>query len=137
VQHIEMARDIAQRFNHLFGLGRELFVLPEANIDERVAMLPGLDGRKMSKSYDNTIPLFEGGAKGLREAIARVVTDSRLPGEPKDADASQLVAIFDAFASDVGATRSSAWASASNAIWGRCASAMPNWWRTPSASKKH
>ena len=100
VQHIEMARDIAQRFNHLFGLGRELFVLPEANIDERVAMLPGLDGRKMSKSYDNTIPLFEGGAKGLREAIARVVTDSRLPGEPKDADASQLVAIFDAFASD-------------------------------------
>ena len=100
VQHIEMARDIAQRFNHLFGAGRELFVLPEANIDERVALLPGLDGRKMSKSYDNTIPLFEGGAKGLREAIARVVTDSRLPGEPKDADGSQLVAIFDAFASD-------------------------------------
>ena len=100
VQHIEMARDIAQRFNHLFGAGRELFVLPEANIDERVAMLPGLDGRKMSKSYGNAIPLFEGGAKGLREAIARVVTDSRLPGEPKDAEASQLVAIFDAFASD-------------------------------------
>ena len=100
VQHIEMARDIAQRFNHLFGAGRELFVLPEANIDERVAMLPGLDGRKMSKSYGNSIPLFEGGAKGLREAIARVVTDSRLPGEPKDAEASQLVAIFDAFASD-------------------------------------
>jgi tryptophanyl-tRNA synthetase len=100
VQHIEMARDIAQRFNHLFGAGRELFVLPEANIDERVAMLPGLDGRKMSKSYDNTIPLFEGGAKGLREAIARVVTDSRLPGEPKDPEASQLVSIHDAFASD-------------------------------------
>jgi tryptophanyl-tRNA synthetase len=100
VQHIEMARDIAQRFNHLFGAGRELFVLPEANVDERVAMLPGLDGRKMSKSYDNAIPLFEGGAKGLREAIARVVTDSRLPGEPKDPDASHLVAIFEAFASD-------------------------------------
>ena len=100
VQHIEMARDIAQRFNHLFGAGRELFVLPQANIDERVAMLPGLDGRKMSKSYDNAIPLFEGGAKGLRDALARVVTDSRLPGEPKDADASHLVAIFDAFASD-------------------------------------
>jgi tryptophanyl-tRNA synthetase len=99
-QHIEMARDIAQRFNHLFGAGRELFVLPEADIDDRVATLPGLDGRKMSKSYDNTIPLFEGGARGLREAIARVVTDSRLPGEPKDADASQLVAIHDAFASD-------------------------------------
>ena len=100
VQHIEMARDIAQRFNHLFGAGRELFVLPQANIDERVAMLPGLDGRKMSKSYDNAIPLFEGGAKGLREALARVVTDSRAPGEPKDPDGSHLVAIFEAFASD-------------------------------------
>jgi tryptophanyl-tRNA synthetase len=99
-QHIEMTRDLAQRFNHLFGAGRELFVLPEADIDERVAMLPGLDGRKMSKSYDNTVPLFEGGAKGLRDAIARVVTDSRAPGEPKDADASQLVAIYEAFASD-------------------------------------
>jgi tryptophanyl-tRNA synthetase len=100
VQHIEMTRDLAQRFNHLFGRGRELFVLPEADVDDRVAMLPGLDGRKMSKSYDNTVPLFEGGAAGLREAIARVVTDSRAPGEPKDADASQLVAIFEAFASD-------------------------------------
>ena len=100
VQHIEMARDIGQRFNHLFGAGRELFVLPQANIDERVAMLPGLDGRKMSKSYDNAIPLFEGGAKGLRDSLARVVTDSRLPGEPKDPEASHLVALFDAFASD-------------------------------------
>jgi tryptophanyl-tRNA synthetase len=100
VQHIEMARDLAQRFNHLFGAGRELFVLPEASVDERVAMLPGLDGRKMSKSYDNTVPLFEGGAKGLREAIARVVTDSRAPGEAKEPEGSQLVAIFEAFASD-------------------------------------
>ncbi|MES2100791.1 MAG: tryptophan--tRNA ligase [Pseudomonadota bacterium] len=100
VQHIEMARDLAQRFNHLFGNGRELFVLPEANVDERVAMLPGLDGRKMSKSYDNTVPLFEGGAKGLRDALAKVVTDSRLPGEPKDADSSHLVSIFEAFADD-------------------------------------
>ena len=100
VQHIEMARDLAQRFNHLFGAGKALFVLPEANIDERVALLPGLDGRKMSKSYDNTVPLFEGGAKGLRDAIARVVTDSRLPGEPKDPDTSNLVALFDAFAVD-------------------------------------
>lgn len=98
VQHIEMARDMAQRFNHLFGAGRELFVLPEAEVDDSVATLPGLDGRKMSKSYDNTIPLFEGGAKGLREAVARIVTDSRLPGEPKDADASHLVMIHDAFA---------------------------------------
>jgi tryptophanyl-tRNA synthetase len=100
VQHIEMARDLGQRFNHLFGAGREMFVLPEANIDERVAMLPGLDGRKMSKSYDNTVPLFEGGAKGLREAVARVVTDSRAPGEPKDPSTSHLVSIFDAFADD-------------------------------------
>lgn len=100
VQHIEMARDLAQRFNHLFGAGRELFVLPEANIDERVAMLPGLDGRKMSKSYDNTVPLFEGGAKGLREALARVVTDSRAPGEAKEPEGSHLVAIYEAFAND-------------------------------------
>ncbi|MDP3823808.1 MAG: tryptophan--tRNA ligase [Burkholderiales bacterium] len=100
VQHIEMARDLAQRFNHLFGAGRELFVLPEANIDERVAMLPGLDGRKMSKSYDNTVPLFEGGAKGLREALARVVTDSRAPGEAKEPEGSNLVALYEAFAGD-------------------------------------
>ena len=98
VQHIEMARDVAQRFNHLYGRGRELFVLPMAEIEESVATLPGLDGRKMSKSYDNTIPLFEGGAKGLKEAVARIVTDSRLPGEPKDPDNSHLVTIHDAFA---------------------------------------
>lgn len=98
VQHLEMARDIAQRFNHLFGQGREHFVLPEVVVDEQVATLPGLDGRKMSKSYDNTIPLFEGGAKGLQAALARVVTDSRLPGEPKDPDSAHLVTIHDAFA---------------------------------------
>jgi tryptophanyl-tRNA synthetase len=104
VQHIEMARDVAQRFNHTYGAGRELFVLPEAEIEDSVATLPGLDGRKMSKSYDNTVPLFEGGAKGLKDAIARVVTDSRLPGEQKDPDASHLVTIHDAFAD--AATRS-------------------------------
>ncbi|MBX3621037.1 MAG: tryptophan--tRNA ligase [Rhizobacter sp.] len=98
VQHIEMARDVAQRFNHLFGQGRELLVLPRAEVEEDVAMLPGLDGRKMSKSYDNTIPLFEGGPKGLKDAVARIVTDSRLPGEPKDPDSSSLVTIHDAFA---------------------------------------
>lgn len=99
VQHIEMARDVAQRFNHLFGRGRELFVLPRAEVEEDVATLPGLDGRKMSKSYDNTIPLFEGGPKALKEAVARIVTDSRLPGEAKDPDGSSLVTIHDAFAS--------------------------------------
>ncbi|MGE0671806.1 MAG: tryptophan--tRNA ligase, partial [Methylibium sp.] len=93
VQHIEMARDVAQRFNHLFGRGRELFVLPRAEVEEDVAPLPGLDGRKMSKSYDNTLPLFEGGPKALKEAVARIVTDSRLPGEAKDPDGSSLVTI--------------------------------------------
>ncbi len=99
VQHIEMARDVAQRFNHLFGQGREFFVLPEAQVDETMELLPGLDGRKMSKSYDNVIPLFEGGEKALREAIARIVTDSKLPGEPKEPEGTALVQIFDAFAS--------------------------------------
>jgi tryptophanyl-tRNA synthetase len=98
IQHIEMARDIAQRFNHIYG--REFFVLPEVVIEEQVATLPGLDGRKMSKSYDNTIPLFAGGQKQLREAIMRIVTDSRLPGEAKDPDSSSLFTIFRAFASE-------------------------------------
>jgi len=98
VQHIEMARDIATRFNHLYGQGRELFVLPQAQVDEAVATLPGLDGRKMSKSYDNTLPLFEGGARQLRETVARIVTDSRLPGEPKNTEGSALVMIHDAVA---------------------------------------
>ena len=98
IQHVEMARDIGQRFNHLFGKGKDLFVLPEAVIEEEVATLPGLDGRKMSKSYDNTIPLF-GTSKQLKEAIARIVTDSRLPGEPKDVDGSHLFTLYQAFAS--------------------------------------
>ncbi|WP_243049963.1 tryptophan--tRNA ligase [Dyella sp. RRB7] len=98
IQHIEMARDIAQRFNHIYG--RDFFVLPEVVIEEQVATLPGLDGRKMSKSYDNTIPLFAGGQKHLRETIMRIVTDSRLPGEAKDPDSSSLFTIFRAFASE-------------------------------------
>jgi tryptophanyl-tRNA synthetase len=96
IQHIEMARDLAQRFNHLHG--REFFVLPEALIEEQVATLPGLDGRKMSKSYDNTIPLFAGGKKQLRDTVMRIVTDSRLPGEAKDADNAPLFTIYRAFA---------------------------------------
>src|SRR5690625_1505278 len=67
IQHLEMARDIAQRFNNLYGDGDELFVMPDVFIDENVATLPGLDGRKMSKSYDNTIPLFEGGEQALKK----------------------------------------------------------------------
>ncbi len=107
VQHVEMTRDIGQRFNHIHGKAwraaggkGEPFVLPEVAIEESVATLPGLDGRKMSKSYDNTVPLFEGGAKATREAIAKIVTDSREPGEPKDPDSSSLYAIFRAFAGD-------------------------------------
>ncbi len=98
IQHVEMARDIGQRFNHLFGKGKDLFVLPEVVIEEEVATLPGLDGRKMSKSYDNTIPLF-GSAKQLKDAVARIVTDSKLPGEPKDAEGSHLFTLYQAFAS--------------------------------------
>ena len=95
VQHIEMARDMAQRFNHLYG---EHFVLPEAAIEESVALLPGLDGRKMSKSYDNTIPLFTP-PEQLRKLIAGIVTDSRAPGEAKEVEGSALFQIYQAFAS--------------------------------------
>ncbi|UZJ61387.1 tryptophan--tRNA ligase [Pseudomonas sp. KU26590] len=98
IQHVEMARDIGQRFNHLFGNGKEFFVMPEALIEESVATLPGLDGRKMSKSYDNTVPLFSS-AKDMKEAISRIVTDSRLPGEAKDPETSHLFTLYQAFAS--------------------------------------
>ncbi len=98
IQHLEMTRDIAQRFNHLYGQGTDFFVLPEVQIDDEVATLPGLDGRKMSKSYDNTIPLFEGGAKALRAAVKRIVTDSREPGQAKDAERSHLYMLYRAFA---------------------------------------
>ena len=96
IQHIEMARDVAQRFNHLYG---EHLVLPEAAIEESVALLPGLDGRKMSKSYDNTIPLFTP-REPLRKLIAGIVTDSRAPGEAKDTFGSALFQIYQAFASE-------------------------------------
>jgi tryptophanyl-tRNA synthetase len=95
VQHIEMARDIAQRFNHLYG---EHFTLPEAAIEDSVATLPGLDGRKMSKSYDNHIPLFAP-REDLRKLIAGILTDSRAPGQPKETEGSALFQIYQAFAS--------------------------------------
>jgi tryptophanyl-tRNA synthetase len=99
VQHIEMARDFAQRFNHLYGTpgGEPHFVLPEAAIEEQVATLPGLDGRKMSKSYDNVIPLFAPRGQ-LRKQILSIVTDSRMPGEPKETAGSALFEIYRAFA---------------------------------------
>ncbi len=96
IQHIEMARDMANSFNHRYG---EHFVPPQAEIEESVATLPGLDGRKMSKSYDNTIPLFATRDQ-LKKLIAGIVTDSRAPGEAKDTEGSALFQIYQAFATD-------------------------------------
>ena len=95
IQHIEMARDMGASFNHLYG---EHFVLPEAQVDEHVALLPGLDGRKMSKSYDNVIGLFAP-REQVRKQIFSMVTDSRAPGEPKEVEGSALFQVYQAFAS--------------------------------------
>jgi tryptophanyl-tRNA synthetase len=89
-----MARDIAQRFNFLYG---EQFVLPEADIGANTAVLTGLDGRKMSKSYGNTIPLFVPSAQ-LRKLIMRIKTNSLEPGVPKETGGSTLFEIYQAFA---------------------------------------
>lgn len=97
IQHVEMARDIAQRFNHLYG---EHFQLPTAQIDDDLAILQGLDGRKMSKSYNNTIPLFLP-EKQLKKYINKIVTNTLEPGEPKDADSSTVFQIWRAFATPV------------------------------------
>ena len=94
IQHVEMARDIAQRFNHHYG---EHFVLPAAQVDEDAAILQGLDGRKMSKSYSNTIPLFLS-EKKLKKHINKINTNLLEPGEPKDADSSAVFQIWKAFA---------------------------------------
>lgn len=94
IQHIEMARDIGQRFNHIYG---EHFTLPEAVVDDHVAVLQGLDGRKMSKSYGNTIPLFLP-EKQLKKHINKIVTNLLEPGEPKDPDTSTVFQIWRAFA---------------------------------------
>lgn len=95
IQHIEMARDFAQRFNHVYG--REFFTLPEVVIDEQVSTLPGLDGRKMSKSYGNTIPLFSP-REELRKLVFSILTDSRAPREAKDTQGSALFQLYQAFA---------------------------------------
>jgi len=94
-QHMEMARDIAARFNHVY---QDVFHLPEAMIDEQSHTLPGLDGRKMSKSYDNTIPIFLPGKK-LRKAIMKIKTNLQLPEEPKDTEGCSVFALYRAFAS--------------------------------------
>ncbi len=95
IQHIEMARDFAQRFNHVYG--KEYFPLPDVVIDEQVATLAGLDGRKMSKSYHNTIPLFVP-REELKKLVFSILTDSRAPGEPKDTEGSALFQMYQAFA---------------------------------------
>jgi tryptophanyl-tRNA synthetase len=94
IQHIEMARDIASRFNHIYG---EHFAIPEAVVDENSATILGLDGRKMSKSYNNTIPLFET-EKKFRKLINKIKTNSLEPGEPKETKNCTLYGIYKAFA---------------------------------------
>ena len=113
IQHIEMARDMAKAFNHLYG---DLLVLPEAMIEESVATLPGLDGRKMSKSYDNTIPLFSS-REQLKKLIAGIVTDSNAPGVAKQTEGSALFQMYQAFAS-AGETATMKQAYADGIAWG-------------------
>jgi tryptophanyl-tRNA synthetase len=95
-QHVEIARDIAQRINHAYG--KELLRLPRAKIDDNVATVPGIDGRKMSKSYGNQIPIFAS-PKQVKKAVNQIVTDSSPPEAPKDPDASIIFQIFRAVAS--------------------------------------
>ena len=101
IQHIEMARDIAGTFNHKY---KPLFMMPNAVVDDDTPLLTGLDGRKMSKSYGNTIPLFGevnpqlSAEKQMHKAIMKIVTNSQLPAEPKDPDDSAIFEIYKAFA---------------------------------------
>ncbi len=96
IQHLEMTRDIAARFNHIY---KKIFILPEVVVDETSAVLSGLDGRKMSKSYNNYIPLFDT-EKRFRKLIMKIKTNSLGPDEPKDPDTCTLFSIFKAFASE-------------------------------------
>lgn len=104
-QHVEITRDIASAFNNNYG---EVFVIPEAVIQEDVASIPGIDGRKMSKSYDNVIPIFAP-TKQFKKSIMRIVTDSKRPEDPKDPDQDNVFNIYRYFASPerVEQTRSS------------------------------
>jgi tryptophanyl-tRNA synthetase len=96
VQHLEMTRDIAGRFNHVY---KKLFILPQVVVDENSAVLSGLDGRKMSKSYNNFIPLFDT-QKRLRKQIMKIKTNSLGPEEPKDPATCTLFSIYKAFATN-------------------------------------
>ena len=113
IQHVEMARDIAQRFNHHYG---DIFTLPEAVTDDNVAVLQGLDGRKMSKSYGNTVALF-GTPKQLQKSINKIKTNLLEPGDPKDTDDSTVFKIWCAFASGAERDRMRA-AFADGIAWG-------------------
>ncbi len=95
-QHVEFARDIAGYFNHTYG---KIFKLPEPVIGQDTGLVPGLDGRKMSKSYDNTIPLFAP-EKELKKKIMRIITDSKLPEEAKNPDESTIFQLYKHFATD-------------------------------------
>ncbi|MEK9712478.1 MAG: tryptophan--tRNA ligase [Thalassolituus sp.] len=97
IQHVEMARDMAQRFNHIYGKGESLLTLPDYQVDDDAAVLQGLDGRKMSKSYGNTIPLFLP-EKKLQKHINKIKTNLLEPGEAKDPDTSAVFQIWKAFA---------------------------------------
>ncbi|TWU47586.1 Tryptophan--tRNA ligase [Rubripirellula tenax] len=101
VQHIEVCRDLAGSFNHLFG---ETFVLPKAKTLENGAKVPGTDGQKMSKSYDNTLPLFcdenLDTVKTISKQIMRITTDSRAMEDPKDPEGDHLFDLYRLFASD-------------------------------------
>jgi tryptophanyl-tRNA synthetase len=96
VQHVEMAQDIARAVNANYN--QEVLKVPQAAVQETVAVVPGLDGRKMSKSYDNTIPLFVS-EKELRKLVMRVVTNSQGVEEPKDPETSQIFLLYRLFAS--------------------------------------
>jgi tryptophanyl-tRNA synthetase len=96
-QHVEIARDIAERINHNYKAA--LFTLPEPRIEEQVKTIVGLDGRKMSKSYENTIPLFLD-EKPLQKRINQIVTNSQDPAEPKDPDQSHLFSLHRLLLSD-------------------------------------
>ena len=93
-QHLEITRDLAIRFNHIYG---ETFVLPEAIIEKEVATIPGLDGRKMSKSYGNVISLLAP-EKQFRKAVMKITTDSKSVDEPKDPENCSVFALYKCFA---------------------------------------
>lgn len=95
-QHLEITRDLAIKFNDRYG---EIFAVPEGYIPESVAVIPGIDGQKMSKSYDNTIPIF-GNEKAIRKIVMSIVTDSKGLDDPKDPDTCNIVMLYKLFASD-------------------------------------